>query len=107
MGQQLLSSRPHDIYSLLFWVREKSQSTSEIDYVIPQGNQLIPIEIKAGKTGTLRSLHSFIDHSDNHLFAIRLYSGKMSRENIKSLGGKTFELLNLPYYLCGQLQHFL
>ncbi len=106
VGQQLLGSRKNLFNTLLFWVREKSQSSSEIDYVIPRGTQLIPVEVKAGKTGALRSLHSFVDLSENTLFAIRLYSGKMSREKISSPSGKKFELLNLPYYLSGQLERF-
>lgn len=107
VGQQLLATETVTQQRLLFWVREKSQSSAEIDYVIPQGNQLIPIEIKSGKTGSMRSLHSFIDHSEHAIFAIRLYHGKFSRETITSLGGKEFELLSLPYYLCGQLKRYL
>ncbi|MBI5447988.1 MAG: ATP-binding protein [Gammaproteobacteria bacterium] len=107
VGQQLLGSRKNFFNQLLFWVREKAQSSSEIDYVIPKGTQLIPVEVKAGKTGALRSLHSFIDLSENNLFAIRLYSGKISREKISSPNGKKFELLNLPYYLSGQLERFI
>lgn len=107
VGQQLLSSDVTGHNQLLFWVREKSQSSSEIDYVIPRGIQLVPIEVKSGKTGTLRSLHSFIDFSKENGFAIRLYSGKFSREKVTSVSGKAFELLNLPYYMCGQLKKYL
>ena len=107
VGQQLLGT--HTIHSnqLLFWVREKTQSNAEIDYVIPHGRQLIPIEVKAGKSGTLRSLHSFIDQSDENRFAIRLYSGKIAREKARSREGKDFDLLHLPYYLSGQLRRYL
>lgn len=107
VGQQLLGTHTVGQNHLLFWVREKSQSSAEIDFVFPHGSQLIPIEVKSGKTGSLRSLHSFIDFSENNLFAIRLYNGKIFREKIKSIGGKSFELLNLPYYLCGQLDRYL
>lgn len=106
VGQQLLGT--HTVYSnqLLFWVREKSQSNAEVDYVIQKGRRLVPIEVKAGKSGTLRSLHSFIDHSQDNLFAIRLYSGKMAQETVCSREGKHFELLHLPYYLSGQLLRY-
>lgn len=107
VGQQFLGTHLTDRNNLLFWVREKPQSTAEVDFVFPQGIKLIPIEIKSGKTGTLRSLHSFIDLSENNHFAIRLYNGKISREKITSIGGKSFELLNLPYYLCGILSRFI
>ena len=107
VGQQLLATRVTGLNPLLFWVREKAQSNAEIDYVIPQGIKLIPVEIKAGKTGALRSLHSFVDHSEQTISAIRLYSGLIHRETLTSIGGKTFELLNLPYYLAGQLQQYV
>jgi predicted AAA+ superfamily ATPase len=107
VGQQFLGSHVVHSNQLLFWVREKPQSNAEIDYVLPHGHQLIPIEVKAGKTGTLRSLHSFVDHSDEPIFAIRLYSGNCYREKIQTNAGKVFELLHLPYYLCGQLQRYI
>lgn len=107
VGQQLLGNHIVPQNQLLFWVREKAQSSSEIDYVLPNGNQLIPIEIKSGKSGTLRSLHTFIDLSSENHFAIRLYNGKFSRQKITSMGGKPFELLNLPYYLSGQLINYI
>ena len=98
VGQQLLGTNTVENDKLLFWVREKPQSSAELDFVIPNGNELIPLEIKSGKTGTLRSLHAYIDLSEGHAYAIRLYSGKFFREQIKSIKGKPFELLNLPYY---------
>ncbi len=107
VGQQLLGTKTVASNQLLFWIREKPQSSSEIDYVIPQGAQLIPIEVKSGKTGALRSLHSFVNHSEQHVLAIRLYHDKYFRETLTSIGGKKFELLNLPYYLCGQLERYM
>ena len=107
VGQQILGTYTVHSNKLLFWVREKLQSNAEIDYVIPYGRDLIPIEVKAGKSGTLRSLHSFIDHSEENSFAIRLYSGKISREKACSREGKTFDLLHLPYYLSGQLRRYI
>lgn len=107
VGQQLLGTYTVHSNQLLFWVREKSQSNAEIDFVIPHGRRLIPIEVKSGTSGTLRSLHSFIDHSEENRFAIRLYSGKISREKACSREGKVFDLLHLPYYLSGQLHRYI
>ncbi len=45
---------------LYYWVRETKSSSAEIDYVISNGSDIIPIEVKAGKTGRLKSLHQFI-----------------------------------------------
>ena len=52
VGQQLLCTEFHSLNPLLFWVREKAQSSAEIDFVIPMNKKLIPIEVKSGKSGT-------------------------------------------------------
>lgn len=44
-----------------FWVREKNQSSSEVDLVYSYNDKLIPIEIKSGAKDTLKSLHQFMD----------------------------------------------
>jgi len=44
---------------------EKRQSTAEIDFILQYEKYIIPVEVKLGKTGTLRSLHQFINLSDH------------------------------------------
>jgi len=51
------SNKPH------FWIREKKQSSAEVDIVCSFKDYVIPIEIKSGKTGTLRSLAYFFPHA--------------------------------------------
>lgn len=60
VGQELLAYR--DAFrdeKLYFWEREKSDA--EIDYVISLDHHIIPIEVKAGKYGRLRSLKQFME----------------------------------------------
>ena len=60
-AQELLSYQ--DCYiqpSLYYWVREAKNSSAEVDYVIPCCSKAIPIEVKSGKTGTLKSIHLFL-----------------------------------------------
>lgn len=89
-----------------FWTREKKQSNAEVDLLIPYEDYLIPVEIKAGKTGTLRSLHQFINQAPHH-FAIRLYSGKHDFQRTKTPVGKEFVLLNLPYFLAFKIFDYI
>jgi predicted AAA+ superfamily ATPase len=89
-----------------FWVREKKQSNAEVDYVITHHDKLIPIEVKSGSTGRLRSLHQFIDLAP-HNYAIRFYSGKVHINDIQTINKKPFYLLNLPYFLAGELERYL
>jgi uncharacterized protein len=42
-----------------------------------------------------------------HPYAIRLYGGPISIDEIQTLAGKPFKLLNLPYYLTGELENYL
>lgn len=102
VGQELLSAKPDALAKNTFWVREKRQSSAEVDYVIQINDLLVPVEVKTGKTGRLRSLMEFIDRSP-HSFAIRIYSGKLSIEKSKTLKGKDFVLLNLPFYLISKI----
>lgn len=61
VGQHLLYLHPsYQNPQLYYWVREKKSSSAEIDYVISIGAHILPIEVKAGKSGTLRSLHYFL-----------------------------------------------
>ncbi len=110
VGQLLLAAQDSPLASLLFWAREKSQSTAEVDFTIPFEKYLIPVEVKSGKTGTMRSLHQFMD-AVSHDFAIRLYAGPFQEEVAQTQNQKTFRLLHCPYYLTGALhkiieQHF-
>ena len=86
------NTKPH------FWIREKRQSSSEVDLVYPYGDKIIPIEIKSGATGTLKSLHQFMERA-GHPYAIRMYAGEFKIENAVTADGTPFILMNLPYYL--------
>ncbi|MCK5097374.1 MAG: ATP-binding protein [Desulfobacteraceae bacterium] len=102
VGQELLTYDTSPLYKLHFWSREKKQSSAEIDFLIQFENMIIPIEVKSGATGRLRSLHQFIDRT-SHNYAVRIYSGKLEVNLIKTLNGKNFILLNLPFYLAGSV----
>jgi len=61
-AQELLAYRDYyQIPSLYYWAREARSSNAEIDYLIPCRSSALPIEVKAGKTGTLRSMHIFLE----------------------------------------------
>jgi predicted AAA+ superfamily ATPase len=49
--------RPEPLY---FWHREAKNSNAEVDYVVQQGQQIIPVEIKSGRQGSMQSLHLFL-----------------------------------------------
>jgi len=104
--QELIATDMESNRKPVFWVREKKQSSSEVDIVMNFKNYCIPIEVKSGKTGTLKSLHQFIDMAP-HSFALRLYAGQFSIEDARTSQGKPFRLLNLPYFMAGNLDRYI
>ncbi len=89
-----------------FWVKESRGSTAEVDIVYPYQHMLIPIEVKSGSTGTLRSLHEFMDRCD-HQFAVRIYGGTLHISDLKTRNNKNYKLLNLPYFLSGWIKPYI
>lgn len=62
-GQELIAHQnPFTKPGLFYWGRQAKNSTAEIDYLIELNAQIVPIEIKSGSTGRMKSLHLFIDY---------------------------------------------
>lgn len=94
VGQELLAySDRKDVGKLFFWVREQKSSSAEIDFVISVGDEIIPIEVKSGSTGRLRSLKIFMEEKGSAL-GVRISSAPLALEN---------DILSIPLYLIGEL----
>lgn len=108
VGQHLLhSGEPYAEPELHCWMREKSQSSAEVDYVIAIGGRIVPVEVKAGKTGALKSVQVFLREKKLD-FALRfnadlpsLTKARTSLAGAKN-GNGAFRLLSLPLYMAGQ-----
>jgi len=106
VGQLLTANRKDSFLPLSFWVRDKRGSSAEMDYVISWKRQLIPLEVKAGSSGSLKSLMQFMHESSSNL-AIRAYDGDFSIQEINLDSGKMFKLLNLPLPLVGMIHDYI
>ena len=106
IGQEILSFQYNALSALHFWVREKKESTAEVDYLFQYDGLVIPIEVKAGKEGTLKSLHSYMDLAP-HKMAIRFYAGVLKITDAITQNGKQYQILNLPYYLGSQIEKYI
>lgn len=104
VGQAMLTIFKNN--RLAYWYRDKNGATSEIDFIIQHEQNIIPIEVKSGKTGSLKSLHIFMRESGKKL-AFRLYSGELNKQKI-SYPDKTgnYELISLPFYLLFRIKDF-
>jgi predicted AAA+ superfamily ATPase len=104
--QEMISIHEDLDYIPQFWVREEKDSSSEVDLVYRHGKFIIPIEIKSGKQGKLRSLHQFVERT-NHPYAIRMFANEFIVENVRTPAGKSYILMNLPYYLTTRLPMYV
>lgn len=111
VGQHLLYSLPsYREPELYFWSREKANAAAEIDYVLAEARQVVPVEVKAGKTGTLKSLHYFL-REKGLAFGVRLNADTPSLLDAATAlpDGRNirFRLLSLPLYLVGQVRRMV
>jgi hypothetical protein len=70
------------------------------------GENLLPVEVKAGASGRLRSLFEFMDRTETRL-AVRVLDNQFSTETLQTIKGKTFQLVNLPLYAVGKIREVL
>ncbi|MFH1666717.1 MAG: AAA family ATPase [Elusimicrobiota bacterium] len=74
---------------LFFWARDKRNSSAEVDYVYEVDTHIIPIEVKAGKSGSLKSLRLFLEEKKVP-FGIRFAMDKLSLYD---------KVLTIPLYM--------
>ena len=102
-GQSLLlgGDQTGDGPRLFYWQREGGRP-GEIDFLIQAGGRIVPVELKAGAAGAMKSLHQFM--FDKKLgFAIRIDENPPSLMKIDvttTQGDQVrYQLLGLPIYL--------
>lgn len=82
VGQELLAySTPDWKSELYYWHREARSSNAEVDYLVQQKNTIIPIEVKSGATGTLKSLRLFMDTHRQSSYGIRFSTSNFFIDN--------------------------
>lgn len=106
--QAILADKPNR--ELNYWLREGRASNAELDFVIGIGGNIIPIEVKSGATGTLKSLHQFMATKKAPL-AIRFDTNLPTVHQIdtvininKQRKQIKYPLISLPLYLVERLE---
>ena len=109
--QDLLSESPNR--ELTYWLREGRATNAEVDYVAAFDGRIVPIEVKAGASGGLKSLHQFVAEKRAPV-AVRFDAGHPSIQTVctrvQRAGTQTevtYRLLSLPLYLVERLPHLL
>lgn len=103
-AQELLTLEDRVGQHRSFWA--KPNNGAEVDFIFTHNSKLYPIEVKSGTNAHLRSLQVFMDSSDVNI-AIRIWSKPYSVDKVKTIHGKEFTLINLPFYLIGNLRSVL
>jgi predicted AAA+ superfamily ATPase len=87
IGQEMMAyASPNSRNTLFYWQREARGSEAEIDYLAIIKGKIIPIEVKAGKGTTLKSLHSFLLSHPKSPYGIKISLADRSQfENIFSI----------------------
>lgn len=88
---------PYRKEELFFWEREQASSSAQIDYLTVAGSKIIPIEVKSGKIGKMKSLQLFMKEKQSAL-GVHISQNPLSfKEGI----------LSLPLYMIDQLPRLI
>lgn len=100
-------------HSLFYWHREAKNANAEVDYLCTCENDVAPVEVRAGTSGSLKSIQVFLTEK-KRCFALRFNMdqpslGSFSTDIGSKIGVKniSFTLLSLPLYLAGQTDRLL
>jgi len=75
VGQQMLAeSKGSEMGKLYYWRRAEKSSTAEVDFLVSRGGKVIPVEVKSGSSGRLKSLHLVMETYQNIEYSLCLQS---------------------------------
>ena len=119
MAEQFIGQHLRDLLAgtlnreLTYWLREGRATNAEVDYVAAFDGRVVPIEVKAGASGSLKSLHQFVAEKGVSL-AVRFDAAPPSIQTVRTSvqrGGTrtdvTYRLISLPLYLVERLPSLL
>lgn len=93
--------------------RTGPNANAEVDYLWAYQDRVVPVEVRAGTSGSLKSLHVFLAEKGRDL-AVRLNLDKPSVGSFTAtVGGRhgtqtlTYTLLSLPLYLASEIDRIL
>ena len=93
VAQELIANHTGELF---YWAREARSSNAEVDYLAVREGRIVPIEVKSGGGGSLRSLHLMLETYSHCPEGIVLYSGIYAHRPEQRL---TF----MPLYYAGSI----
>jgi predicted AAA+ superfamily ATPase len=99
VAQELLADAdPYAEPELFFWAREARGSNAEVDYLIHFQGKIFPVEVKAGATGSLKSMKLFLEKYPESPFGIRYSLRELSFCD---------RILSIPLYMIGKTKSLI
>lgn len=96
--------------SLNYWLREGRASNAEVDFVVQFGQSIVPVEVKAGKSGSLKSLLQFA-YQKKTAKAMRFDLNPPAVQNVRhairqasDTADVAFHLMSLPLYMAEEAE---
>jgi predicted AAA+ superfamily ATPase len=71
------STRPCELY---YWQREEAGSNAEVDFLFVKDNAIIPVEVKSGIKGGMKSMITFLNSHPHSSYGLKI-SQKLSSDN--------------------------
>ena len=93
VAQELIANHATKLF---YWAREARNSNAEVDYLTLREGKIVPVEVKSGTGGSLRSLHMMLDAYPNCPEGVVLYSGTYAHRPEQ-------RLMFMPLYYAGSL----
>ena len=98
VGQELVASLDQEeLPQLFYWTREVRGSEAEVDFVLGHGSDVVPVEVKSGATGRLKSLRQFILEKRSKI-GIRVSQHPLS---------KIDDLVSVPLYMVSEIPRLI
>lgn len=105
VGQHLIQLEETSPPLIYYWYRNSPGSTAEVDFIFYCKDKVVPLEVKFGQSGSLRSSKELVKASKIKSI-IRLYNGPMLVEATQIEDTK-FNLFSLPFYLLPNLNKII
>lgn len=78
--------QPSELY---YWHREERSSNAEVDFLFLINGQIIPVEVKSGKSGTLKSLQMFLSLHNHSTWGVKISEQAFSNHH---------PIISVPFY---------
>lgn len=88
-GEFIAYSEKNKPASLYYWHRETRSSNAEVDFLSIKNNAIIPVEVKSGSQGGMKSLHSFLETHPKSTYGLKISEGYFAKQ---------YNLVEIPLY---------